>query len=303
METPRYLQVLWSYKWLVVLGLLIAMVCGFLAGYSYTDGKVESKATYTYSASTTVLLSNKSGQIFRSEIPGQTLKDGETPPASVDLSQTAGLYAYLISGDKIRTEVEKTTGPLTDTEDLTAVRRTTQPRGDESFPGRASFPIVEIVGISQDKERAQTISRTANEEFQKYVAAQQKAQEVPKAQRVQLTTIAAKPGKIQETSNAAIPVVITFLGVFLAFAALIFVLDGSRKSSARRRREKAAAKSARSDETVVSIPHDASSVLLGMAPGDDQREPPQLSASGDVLNDSTSTSPGGRRRADSHLWR
>lgn len=235
MDAPRYLQILWAHKWLAVLGVIVAVACGFLSGYRVVDGGVESRATHQFSASTTVLLSSSSKALYRAEIPGETVGEGQTTPQSVDLTQNAGLYAYLISGDTVRALVEDSVGPFKDDDDLTAVRRTTQPRGSEEFPGRQTLPIVEIVGQSDTAARAESISRAADKAFQKYVEEQQSAGRIPDDQRVDLSTIARKDAVALPGSNPAIPMVVTFLGVFLAFAALIFALDGARHGLRRRR--------------------------------------------------------------------
>lgn len=235
MDAPRYLQVIWAHKWLAVLGVIVAVACGFLAGYRIVDGEIQSRATHLYSASTTTLLSDASKALYRAEIPGQRLDEGQTTPQAVDLTQNAGLYAYLISGDTVRTLVEDSVGRFKDDDDLTAVRRTTQPRGSEEFPGRQSLPIVEIVGQSDTAGRAESISRAADQAFQKYVQDQQKLGRIPDSQRVDLSTIATKDAVALPGSNPAIPMVVTFLGVLLAFAALILALHGARDGVRRRR--------------------------------------------------------------------
>ena len=257
MEVPKYLQILWSYKWLLLVGLVVAVIAAFLAGYTWRDGAIESRATSTYSASTTVLVGSDNQPLYQAEIPGQPIQEGTTAPVQQDLTSTAVVYAYLISGTEIQSAVEEIIGEFSDEETVTAVRRTTQPGGNEQFPGRLSLPILDVVGVSPDPSRAEDISRTANTVFQSYVVAEQDASSLAPEQRVQLTTINESDAIEGEGSNPAIPIVVTGLGVFLVFVALAFLLYNAKLARQKRGR--------RSDVTGSTEPvpapdvHDANS--------------------------------------------
>jgi hypothetical protein len=224
MDLPVYLRVLWLYKWLLAVGLILAIIAGFAAGFTVKDGALESRSEKTYTASATVLVSSKSNPLFQAEIPGQVLTEGVTAPTPVDISQTTVLYAYLVSGSEIRTAVEAQIGELAELEEISALRRTTQPTGDEQFPGRLTLPVLNIIGAAATPARAEEISAAANAAFQAYVTAQQEAQAVEELNRIQLTTLTENNAVEGENSNPLIPVVITALGVFLIFLALAFVL-------------------------------------------------------------------------------
>jgi hypothetical protein len=230
MDLPVYLRVLWLYKWLLAVGLILAIVAGFAAGFSLKDGALESRSEKSYSAAATVLVSSKSNPLFQAEIPGQQLTEGVTAPTPVDLSQATVVYAYLVSGSEIRTAVEEQLGELSDVEKVTALRRTTQPTGDEQFPGRLTLPVLNIIGTAATPSRAEEISVAANKAFQEYVTAQQEAQAVEASNRIQLTTLTENAAIEGENSNPLIPVVITALGVFLIFVALAFVLYNAKLS-------------------------------------------------------------------------
>lgn len=239
MDVPKYLQILWSYKWLIAVGLLIAVAAAFLAGFTLKDGQLVSRTDKSYTASTTVLVGSQNDPLFQAEIPGQAVTEGVTPPVKQDLVNTAVVYAYLISGTDIQSTVEASVGPFTTADSVTAIRRTTQPSGNEAFPGRLSLPILDIVGSSDDPARAEEISRAANSAFQSYVTAQQDATKVPADERVQLTTIKEAGAVAGVGSNPAIPIIVAGLGVFLVFVALAFVLYNAKVARERRRQARA----------------------------------------------------------------
>jgi len=235
METPKYLQTLWNYKWLLAFGLVVSVVAAFFAGFTITNGQVESRAVKSYTASTTVLVTSPNDTLFQAQIPGQTIEEGVTAPEPLDLASATQIYAYLVSGMEIRTEVEASTGPLDeDTESITAIRRTTQPAGDERFPGSLKLPVLQIVGTAQTAERAEELSSTATDVFVDYVGDQQETKQIPPEDRVQLEVLGYGPAVADETSNPAIPIVVTGFAVFLGFVALAFVLAAIRSNRGKR---------------------------------------------------------------------
>ncbi len=163
METPKYLIVLWKSKWLLLVGLVVAIAGGMIAGFTIVDGQLVPRSEQSYTASTTVIVSSNTQPMYQAVIPGQTIVEGQTLATDVDLASKAILYAYLVSGLDMRQSVEGQIGTLDETEALTALRRTTQPSGDENFPGRYSLPIIDVVGASTSPSRAEDISRTATD--------------------------------------------------------------------------------------------------------------------------------------------
>lgn len=268
MEIPTYLRVLWRSKWLLLVGAVVAAVAAFFAGFTITNGQVEPRAEQSYRAGTTLLLNGPDQPLYQAVIPGQELQEGQSQPQNVDLTSRAILYAYLISGQDMRATVESQIGTFAEEETLTALRRTTQPAGDESFAGRYVLPILEVIGTASTPERAEQISRTAAQTFEAQVVSEQTAAEIPEGNRVLITTIDQKPGTALEGSNPAIPVVVTFLGVFLLFVAAAYIIAGSKASRERKRLAKA--KAAREDDAPSSakLDDDADFSIDDLLPGE-----------------------------------
>ena len=129
MSVPLYLRVLWSYKWLLAVGLVVAVLAAMVAGYTVKDGEVVSRVESTYQSETTVLLGGGPQSVFQDVRPGQTLQEGTTAAQQQDLTNTAVIYAYLVSGSEIRGQVEAAIGGFNEGEELSGLRRTTQPSG------------------------------------------------------------------------------------------------------------------------------------------------------------------------------
>lgn len=252
METPKYLVILWQSKWLLLVGLVVAILGGLVAGFTIEDGQLVPRAEQSYTAGTTIIVSSETQPMYQAVIPGQTLVEGQTLAEDVDLSSKAILYAYMVSGLDMREGVESQIGKFTDTEALTALRRTTQPSGDENFPGRYTLPIIDVIGASLDPERAEAISRTATTLFIADVLAQQEAAAIPPDERVLLAVLDQSPAVAEEGSNPLIPVVVAGLGIFLLFVAAAFIIAGAKSSRAAKRAAAAAAEDASEEDAAAS---------------------------------------------------
>jgi hypothetical protein len=244
MQQPTYLRRLLNQKVLLIIGFIIALVAGLIAGFTINDGQIEPRATRTFMASSTVLLTAPQPNIFQVEIPGTTQSVAEATdpaqqvvvqaPTPVDLTSSAILLAYLASSDEIKDAVADAVGGFEDGDSVTAVRRTTQPAGDEQFGGRLQLPILAIVGTSTSAARAELIAAEATSAFKDLIVAQQDEWGVAPEIRLTLDELNAPVAGDPEGGNPAIPVIVVTLGVFLLFIALALIIEAVRD---RRRRE------------------------------------------------------------------
>jgi len=240
-ETPRYLQLLGRQKVLLIVGLVVAIAAGLIAGFTLKDGAVAPRVDRTYTAMTTVYLSGPQPYVYQIEIPAQGEPITEAtdqqvivrPTQEIDLTDSAVILAYLASSNQTVDMVEAQLGPLADGEGVTAVSRTTQPAGDERFPGRMSLPLIGIVGTATSPERAEEISTAATEAFEEIVLTQQDELAVPEDVRLNLDVLTAAVSDEGEGSNPLIPVVVTTFAVFLLFlgiALLVGVMQDRRRA-------------------------------------------------------------------------
>jgi hypothetical protein len=256
MEQPVYVRRLLEQKWLLIVGLIIAVIAGLVAGFTIQNGQIVSRTVQTYTASSTVLLTSSNPTYFVTQIPAVTTEVPVgtaptsqpmivTPGQVIDPTGSAIILAYIASSDMITQAVVDQIGPLADGEMITAVRRTTQPSGDETFPGRLQLPIIDIAGVAESPARAELISSTATAAFTDYVAQQQVDQNVADADRLALDELNAPVAGEGVGSNPAIPIIVVAVGVLLVFIALALIIGAVRD---RRRARAAAAPAEASDE-------------------------------------------------------
>lgn len=269
MEQPAYVRRLLEQKYLLIVGLIVAIVAGLFAGFTIQNGQLVSRTVQTYMASSTVMLNSPNTSIYQVQIPAVTEQVPVTeatpttqelivsPAAPVDLTNSAILLAYQAASDQIRAEVEAQIGPLQEGEGITAVRRTTQPSGDETFPGRLQLPILDIAGIAESKDRAELIAATTTTVFTAYVTQQQTDLGVAEANRLVLDEINAPVAGEGTGSNPAIPIIVVGIGVFLLFIALALIIGAIRD----RRRARRAYESGDASETDEVVEPEEGSLL------------------------------------------
>lgn len=230
MDMSVFFSVLWRSKWLVATGLVVAVLAAITAGFRVESGSMEPRAERSFTAATLVMLSGAGIPLYQAASPGEVLPSGTTAPREQNLSRAAVMYAYLISGSPIQDEVTKQTGPLADAESISAVQRTTQPSGSERFPGRLDLPIIEIHGTAATPERAVQLVETATASFHSFVARQQEEADLAPAARVELADIRDAVVTENDVSNTLAPLIAVGGGTFLAFIALVFILDNARRT-------------------------------------------------------------------------
>ena len=81
MQQPTYLRRLLNQKVLLIIGFVVALVAGLIAGFTINDGQIEPRAAREFMASSTVLLTSPQNDLFQMEIPGatQTIAEGPIP--------------------------------------------------------------------------------------------------------------------------------------------------------------------------------------------------------------------------------
>lgn len=230
MDLPLYGRVLWKYRLLLVVGLLLAALAGTFAGFTISDGQLTARGTDTYKARATLMLGTPELSPFATQTEPQPLPTAKAqqPTAAVqrnDLSSLALVYAYLVTGNDVRSVIEATHGPIGPDEEVTAVRRTTQPAGDERFPGRASLPIIDVVATSTTEAGATALAQDTAKAFETYVTDKQRAQKVPADRRVQVSVLRDAVADPTTASSPALPVALVFLAVLMLFVALAFMLQ------------------------------------------------------------------------------
>jgi hypothetical protein len=221
-----YFRVIWRFKWLVLVGLLLACALTFfaVARVNFSNRSVSYRQGQTYQAEERLYLNTHGGVPFRTTTAKVDPKTGNiyyppnlVPPTS--LGPTAILYAQLANSDLLKDVARRLPG-----------KYLASPVATNGNPP-VNLPFLAIDGFASTPEKAIRTANGISEAFISYVANNQVLAKVPLAQRVALTvTTKATSAKVSAGRHFTGPIII-FLVVLIATLGLAFLLENLRPAA------------------------------------------------------------------------
>ncbi len=228
MDFRLYTRVLWRFKWLVLVGLVLAVALGGLSTVRITDDGVRYRQSELWSSTTRLGVTQTGfpwGRLLATEpTPGEQAERLGIPLADPNrLNTLAVLYAELATSDPVRREMLEH-GPLNGKIVASPV---------VVGENRVMLPFIDLVAIATTPRGAAVLAQRAADAFRVFMEEQQQANRVPQADRVVVQQLVApKRPKIFQPRSKTMPVVV-FLGVMFGTVGLAFLLENLRP----RRRE------------------------------------------------------------------
>jgi capsular polysaccharide biosynthesis protein len=232
MDLQLYIRVIWRFRFLVLGGVILALLLAFasIARFSFDGGpSVTFREKEKWVSVGTLLVTEPDFPI------GRSVFEEEVPPVGTDRPQTytpkfapstrfidlANTYAELVTSDAVR-EIMLRDGPLRGLVEATPLVAT---NGSD-----APLPMISIRGLAASPEAAMLVAQRANKAFQEYLNNQQDRGGVPTSQRAVLTQV-RQPSPattvMLEGRSKTVPIVV-FLTVMLAVIGLAFILENLR---------------------------------------------------------------------------
>lgn len=220
MDLHLYLRVLWRFRLLVAVGLLVALSLSFLSvvRVSLASGRphLAYKQKEKWSASATLLIT-KPGFPW-----GRSPSNPESDPTR--LAELSNVYAKLASSDAVRAIVQQK-APLDDA--FEAIEATALP----ASPGSdLTLPLLTVSASSWSATRASALAERAESAFRAYIGREQTASGIPRSDRVVVVEVkrpSAEQAELLKGRSKTIPSVI-FVTVMMAVSGLAFVLENLR---------------------------------------------------------------------------
>jgi hypothetical protein len=227
MDFRLYARVLWRFRIIVVLGLILALALALLStvrvgrhGATYRDSELWS--------STMRLLVTQNGfpegrlyaQVPPAPGTGTTTTPGPATTSGIPVvdpgrfNTLAILYAKLATSDSVR-QVMRRNGSVHGQIIATALR------DDQSG---TLLPMIDLAAIAKSPRAAMMLALRDANALSTYLAEQQRANNVPAADRVVLQTIVAPRAQLFQPRSKTMPIVI-FLAVMFAIVGLAFLLE------------------------------------------------------------------------------
>lgn len=229
MNLPLYGRVLWRFRLLMVIGLLLASSLALLSiarvnvhGNPY----VSYRTSELWTSRATLLVTQKQfpegRSVFQQTIPPSSTKTQTFAPQFADpnrFTELTNLYAQLATSDPVRQLM---------------IKRWGRPNGIiQAAPaatanGSATLPLLTIAAIAPSPSGAVRLADRAKQAFVDYLEANQASSKIPSEQRVLLEVInQPQKAKLLKGHSKTLPVVV-FLTIFFGVFGLALVLENLR---------------------------------------------------------------------------
>lgn len=229
MDLSLYLRVLWRFRALLTVGLVIASIVGILAYVRISVGADGISVTHRQSetwAARSVLLVTQSGFPWGRSVPEQ-----DVVPVT-----RKGLPSYVVprfaDPDRFK-ELAVVYANLVDSEGVRSVMAESGPvRGSVSAAPRGLdngvIPLIDLTGLSTSPAEAVSVAKRGAAALRVYIGRLQEANDIPVAQRVILQTVErAESAQLVAPRKKTRPIFL-FAAIMTVFVGVAFILENLR---------------------------------------------------------------------------
>lgn len=225
MDFQLYAQVLWRFKLLFVLGLMVASSLAILSFVHLSADGLTYRQTELWSSSTRLLITQQgfpNGRLLAQDLsldPEAAAERLGIPLADPNrLNNLTLLYAELATSDTVLRQMRRD-GPIRG--EFIATPVVVQ-------DGRYSLPLIEFIAIAATPLEAMKLATRSATAFRTYMTQQQRINKVPERDRVVLELVMRpRAAEIYQPRSKTMPVLI-FLAVMFATVGLAFLLENLR---------------------------------------------------------------------------
>lgn len=225
MDLRLFGRVLWRFKLLIAVGVLVASALAVVSFVRVGPNGLQYRQTELWSSSTRLLVTQQGfpwGRLLAldpSLDPAVEARRLGIPLADPNrLNTLTILYAELATSDPVRRLLRRN-GPIRGK--ILATPVVVQ-------DGRYTLPLIDLTAIATSRRRAMTLAEQSATAFRTYLTEQQRANEVPDADRVVVQEVVRpRRAEIYRGRSQTMPLVI-FLAVLFASVGLAFLLENAR---------------------------------------------------------------------------
>jgi hypothetical protein len=237
MDLRLFGRVLWRFRLIVLLGLLLAIALAALSVVRVsTSGKISYRQSQLWSSTTRLGVTQTGfpwGRLFAQQpaAAGQATPTPEQQAARLGipiadpnrLNNLAVLYSQLATSDQVHSLMLRD-GPI-----VGQILAVSLVEGDN----RIMLPLIDITAISNSPQAAVALSLRSARALENYVAGQQRSNNVPTTDRVLVQEILSpKQAHLYQGRSKTMPIVI-LLAVLFAIVGLAFLLENMRPRARR----------------------------------------------------------------------
>jgi hypothetical protein len=229
-ELERHLGVFWRHRRLLGIAALLGLVLAFVAAFKVPEMK--RRGDTIYSSSSTVMVTQPGFPWGRVVLPGSASvpESTDTPTTEESASKSdnqidfadpsrfsnlATVYTILAQSDAIRSRLKQKVKPG----QITAAPLDVNGRGDQFLP------MVNITTTGKTAGAAFDLNSATIKALNDYLVEQMDASDVPRRQRVELTTINKPSGPILVEGPSFAPPMLAFLLAMIAGVSVCYILE------------------------------------------------------------------------------
>ena len=228
MDIGLYAAVLWRFRWIVLLGMLLALLLTVLSVARFTSEGLQYRKAETWQAQTTLLLTQPGFPEGRALFPNRETEPGTEQERSkysyTDPSRFASLtalYSQFAQSDEVRALVRREGAPVGSLVSAAPVI----PPGSNAY---TLLPVIALFGTGQSRSDALETTRLGSKAFMAFLDRKAREAEIPESQRVQVDVLAQpREAAVIEPRKKTLPIVV-FLTVLTGTVGLVFVLENLR---------------------------------------------------------------------------
>ena len=216
MDISLYGRVIWRFRWLVALGLILALALSVLSIAKVSSHGLSYRKHEIWQSSSTVLLTQH-GFIWGRAVVPPSQAGATSGPAW--LSGLTELYAQFANSDQVKQLMLRDGA----SKNWTLTAAPVIPSGSSS-----ALPVIALAGLAYTPAGAVQATLAGRTAFLQYVKSQQAQAAIPNNERVDLQVLQnVTPPVVVQPRKKTLPIVI-FLAVISATIGLAFILENAR---------------------------------------------------------------------------
>jgi hypothetical protein len=242
MNLERHLRVLWRYKIVVAVGLLLAFTLAFMASFDVASGGMKRRGTQIWSSNSQVLVTQKGFPWGRVTLPsasidttgttdaGATTTDNGSGPDHIQYADPtrfvnlALLYSVISYSDQVRSKLPE--HPRAD--QISAMPL------DPTNSGQSFLPIITLTTKAATPEKAIQLNRDTYKGLRDLLVSEQTSNDIPAANRVLLNVLSSPQKPVIEQGYSLTSSMLAFILCLIATLAFVHVLEALRLAKIRR---------------------------------------------------------------------
>jgi hypothetical protein len=224
MDLALYGSVLWRFRLIVFLGVLLAVALTVLSVAKVTSSGLEYREHETWQAESTLLLTQPGFPEGRALFPNPEANGPQSKYSYADAGRFASLtalYSQFAQSDEVRALVRREGAPPGSSVSAAPVI----PAGSNAY---TLLPVIALFGTGQSRGAAVETAQLGTQAFIGFLERNQREAEIPDSQRVHVEVLARpREAVVIEPRKKTLPIVV-FLTVLTGTVSLAFLLENLR---------------------------------------------------------------------------